>query len=114
MHFSSNPSLPGSLATPAARQRQRAFLFFAEDKIAEKNGRKMGFGHPRQIGEKLQKISCHQESANFLLFFQDDGKGGVEFKGGSLHDGFGGFDGFGGSGEHLTLLLLVLQQNTAP
>ena len=31
---------------------------------------------------------------------------------GSLHDGFGGFDGFGGSGEHLTLLLLVLQ-NTA-
>ena len=37
---------------------------------------------------------------------------GVEFKGGSLHDGSGGFDGFGGSGEHLTLLLLVLQ-NTA-
>ena len=28
-------------------------------------------------------------------------KRGVEFKGGSLHDGFGGFDGFGGSGEHL-------------
>ena len=24
-------------------------------------------------------------------------------------DGFGGFDGFGGSGEHLTLRLLVLQ-----
>ena len=40
---------------------------------------------------------------------QDDGKGG-EFKGGSLHDGF---DGFGGSGEHLALLLLVLQ-NTIP
>ena len=39
-------------------------------------------------------------------------KRGVEFKGGSLHDGFGGFDGFGGSGEHLSLLLLVLQ-NTA-
>ena len=34
---------------------------------------------------------------------------GVRFKGGSLHDGFGGFDGFGGSGVHLTLLLLVLQ-----
>ena len=33
----------------------------------------------------------------------------VEFKGGSLHDGFGGFDGFGGSGEHLALLSLVLQ-----
>ena len=30
--------------------------------------------------------------------------------GGSLHDGF---DGFGGSGEHLALLLLVLQ-NTVP
>ena len=35
---------------------------------------------------------------------------GVEFKGGSLHDGFGGF---AGSGEHLALLLLVLQ-STAP
>ena len=33
-------------------------------------------------------------------------KRGVEFKGGSLHDGFGGFDGFGGSGEHLALLCL--------
>ena len=36
-------------------------------------------------------------------------KKGVEFKGGSLHDGFCGFDGFGGSGFHLALLLLVLQ-----
>ena len=36
-------------------------------------------------------------------------KRGVEFKGGSLHDDFGGF---GGSGEHLALLLLVLK-NTA-
>ena len=33
-------------------------------------------------------------------------KRGVEFKGGSLHDGF---DGFGGSGEQLPLRLLVLQ-----
>ena len=40
---------------------------------------------------------------------QDVRKGGVEFKGGSLHDGFGGFDGFGGSGEHLAIRLLVLQ-----
>ena len=40
-------------------------------------------------------------------------KRGVEFKGNSLHDGFGGFDGFGGSGEHLALLLLVLR-NTVP
>ena len=36
-------------------------------------------------------------------------KRGVEFKGGSLHDGFGGFDG---AGEHLALLLLDLE-NTA-
>ena len=35
-------------------------------------------------------------------------KRGVEFKGGSLHDGFGGFDGFGGSGKHPAFLLLVL------
>ena len=33
-------------------------------------------------------------------------KRGVEFKGGSLHDGFGGF---GGSGKHLALLLLPCQ-----
>ena len=30
-------------------------------------------------------------------------------RGGCLHDGFGGFDGFGVSGEHLALLLPVLQ-----
>ena len=34
-------------------------------------------------------------------------KRGVESKGGSLHDGFGGFDGFGGSG-----VLLLVPQNT--
>ena len=28
---------------------------------------------------------------------------------GSLPDGFGGFDGIGGLGEHLALLLFVLQ-----
>ena len=39
-------------------------------------------------------------------------KRGIGFKGGSLHDGFGGFDGFGGSGAHLALVLFVLQ-NTA-
>ena len=46
---------------------------------------------------------------------QDDGKGGFEFKGGSLHDGFGGFDGFGGSGEHPTLIFLSykIQHNDA-
>ena len=36
-------------------------------------------------------------------------RGGGEFKGGSLHDSFGGFDSFGGSGKHLALLSLVLQ-----
>ena len=36
--------------------------------------------------------------------------GGVALEGGSLHDGFGGF---GGSGEHLALLLLVLQNLNA-
>ena len=30
-------------------------------------------------------------------------------RGGSLHNGFASFDGFGGSGEHLALPLLVLQ-----
>ena len=40
-------------------------------------------------------------------------KGGG-FKGGSLHDGFGGFDGFGGSGKHLALLFLLVLQNTVP
>ena len=49
-----------------------------------------------------------QEDSN-----QDDGKGRLSLKGGSLHDGFGGFDGFGGSGVHLALLMLVLQ-NTVP
>ena len=38
---------------------------------------------------------------------------GVEFNGGSLHDGLGGFVGFGGCGERLALHLLSLQ-NTVP
>ena len=38
---------------------------------------------------------------------------GVKFKRGSLHDDFGRFDRFGGSGGHLALRLLVLQ-NTVP
>ena len=44
-----------------------------------------------------------------LCHYQDHGRGGLSSRGvaaGSLH---GGFDGFGGSGEHLTLRLLVLQ-----
>ena len=49
----------------------------------------------------------------FFWFGSGSRKGGrVEFKGGSLHDGFGGFDGRGLSVEHVALLLLVLQ-NTA-
>ena len=53
----------------------------------------------------------HRPAENVYVywFFSCPRKRGVEFKGGSLHDGFGGFDGLGGSGEHLALLLLVLQ-----
>ena len=47
--------------------------------------------------------------AAFLALLSGSRKRGVEFKGGSLHDGFGGFDGFGGSGEHLTLRSLIQQ-----
>ena len=59
---------------------------------------------------EFTKIGAVRELAGF---FQDHGKGGFEFKGGSLHDGFVGLDGFGGSGVHLTVLLLVLQKKTA-
>ena len=52
-------------------------------------------------------------ACNPIDFYQDDGKGGLGLRGGSLHDGFGSFDGFGGSEEHLALLLLLLQ-NTVP
>ena len=55
------------------------------------------------------KYLCRHILGSSPQIFQDDGKRGVEFKGGSLRDGFGGFDSFGGSGEHLALLLLVLQ-----
>ena len=48
---------------------------------------------------------------HFSAFLENSRKRGVEFKGGSLHDGFGGFDSFGGSGEHLALFLLVLQNS---
>ena len=48
-----------------------------------------------------------------LGLFQDVGKGGLSFKGGSLQDAFGGFDGFGGPALHLALVLIVLQ-NTVP
>ena len=61
--------------------------------------------------EKAWAITHPQKTLKTLsvLINQHHGNRGVEFKGGSLHDGFGGFDGFGGSGEHLALLLLVLQ-----
>ena len=39
----------------------------------------------------------------FITFGQDDGKGRLSSRGGSLHDGF---DGSGGSGEHLAFLCL--------
>ena len=48
--------------------------------------------------EKCGEISC----GNVLFLFPQD-----------MKDGFGGFDCSGGSGEHLALLLLALQ-NTVP
>ena len=50
---------------------------------------------------------CHLPAAGIVSAFLRSGcrKRGGEFKGGSLHDGFGG------SGKHLALLLLVLQNN---
>ena len=64
-------------------------------------------------GQKVRYVTWNQGNQTFLagypgilLGYQDDGKGGFGFKGGSLHDGFGGFDG---SGERLAPLLLVLQ-----
>ena len=51
-----------------------------------------------------------QTVLKILKFSQNHGEGGVELKGGSLHDGFGGFDGFGG----LTLRLFYkIQHNEA-
>ena len=52
--------------------------------------------------ENLTEI--YHQRGNFEVRMTE--KGGVEFKGGSLHDGFGGFDG---SGEHLAPLSLVLE-----
>ena len=56
----------------------------------------------------LSDYVCDPKNKPWL--FSGCRKRGVEFKGGSLHDGFGGFDG---SGKLLALLLLVLQ-NTVP
>ena len=65
-----------------------------------------------------QKICKISETSTEISWFLNDFSGcrrrGVEFKGGSLHDGFGSFDGFGGfDGKHLVLLLVVLQ-NAVP
>ena len=43
---------------------------------------------------------------SFRSLFRMSEKGGGEFKGASLHDSFGGF---GGSGKHLALLSLVIE-----
>ena len=40
---------------------------------------------------------------------QDDGKGGLSLRGVAFMTVLAVFDGFGGSGEHLALLLLALQ-----
>ena len=69
---------------------------------------------PKQSRNSLwspqKKLYCRDQNySGSGEIFSGWRKRGVEFKGGSLHDGFGGFDGFGGSGEPLALLLLVLQ-----
>ena len=61
-------------------------------------------GGPIKTGSFLRIYSRESICAS-----RNVGKGGLSLKGGSLHDGFGGFDGSGGSGEHLALVLLVLQ-----
>ena len=64
------------------------------------------FSETECMKQSTQKQRVHRKNRVY-------GKGGLGLRGvGSLHDGFGGFDGFGGSGEHLALLFLVLQ-NTA-
>ena len=53
------------------------------------------------------RIISENGSAPFLSsHFLKITEKGVEFKGRSLRDSFGGFDSFGGSGEHLALLCL--------
>ena len=56
-----------------------------------------------QKGQRPTFIAGHPATSQPSL--QDVVKGGFGFKGGGLHDGFGG------SGEHLALLLLSLQFN---
>ena len=63
-----------------------------------------------ELQNEIQGSSCPPLCLSIHIFLSRWRKRGVEFKGGSLHDGFGGF---GGSGFHLALLLLVLQ-NTVP
>ena len=55
---------------------------------------KFSSNFPREPPSRSQKQP--QPSRVFLILYigHDDGKSGVGFKGGSLHDGFGGFDSF--------------------
>ena len=69
-------------------------------------GNLLGFALAGFLGEYGDHA---QTASNLVILNVRITEKGVEFKGGSLHDGFGGFDGFGGSGGRLTLLLLVLQ-----
>ena len=64
---------------------------------------------PSLMGRFLTLMGRFPECLNgplSLLKISGPRKWGVEFKGGGLHDGFGGFDG---SGAHLALFLLLLQ-----
>ena len=65
-------------------------------------------------GPRIAEKNVYGHECFFLfLILSGSRKRGVEFKGGSLHDGFGCFDGFGGCAKHLALLLLLLE-NTVP
>ena len=67
-----------------------------------------GVSRPGGQGSKIYVLSSKPKEHN-----QDDGQGGLGLRGVAFMTVFGGFDCFGGSGEHLALCLLVLQ-NTVP
>ena len=64
--------------------------------------------HTKKKKEKPRHSSADPRKVRDLI--QNVRNEGLRLRGGgSLHDGFGGFKGFNGSGKHLALLLLVLQ-----
>ena len=68
---------------------------------------------PLKIGNGPNTVSGSTVSNTELSEFRPDGKGGSSLREVAFVTVFGSFDGFGGSGKHLALSLLVLQ-NTVP